>query len=62
MNMYLDYLKYWPLNPRSSWGFFLVARRFELSNPDLIKDIHGIIKCHEVLSIGLKDEVSGFVN
>jgi hypothetical protein len=40
---------------------YLVDKRFEISNLDLIKDMHSIIKLCEVLSIGLKDEGSGFV-
>jgi hypothetical protein len=44
----------------SGQGFFGVDKRFEISNLDLIKDMHSLIKFCEVLSIGLKDEGSGF--
>jgi hypothetical protein len=42
-------------------GFFFVDKRFEISNLELIKDMHSIIKLCEVPSISLKDEGSGFV-
>jgi len=45
----------------SHQDFFFVDKRFEISNLELIKDIYGIIKFCEVLSIGSKDEGSGFV-
>ena len=41
----------------SHQGFFFVDKRFEISNLELIKDMLGIIKFCEVLSISLKDEV-----
>ena len=44
-----------------SKGFFLVDKRFEISNLDLIRDMDSIIKLEEVLSISVEDKCSGFV-